>query len=245
VNELIAVVGRAIGAEQVQTVNARDLHAFLGLSRDFNQWLREQIERARLVAGRDYLSYEDVGKPTGGRPRREYALTLEAAKHIAMVSGTEMGFQVREYFIECERHAKQAVRPVIPQTLPEALRLAADEAEKRAAAEAQLAIAAPKVAALDRIAIAGGSLCVTDAAKALQIRPVDLFHWLSSNQWAYRRPGASHWIGYQSRLQQGLLEHKVTTVRRNDGSDKVTEQVRITPKGLAKIAEALACLETA
>jgi hypothetical protein len=45
----------------MQTVSARDLHAFLGLARDFNQWMREQIERVRLAEGRDFQSYEDVG----------------------------------------------------------------------------------------------------------------------------------------------------------------------------------------
>lgn len=90
--------------------------------------------------------------------------------------------------------------------------------------------------ALDRIAEADGSLCVTDAAKALQIRPSDLFTWLRRNHWIYRRMGTSHDVGYQSKVGQGLLEHKVTTVYRSDGTEKVTEQVRVTPKGLARLA---------
>nr|WP_254601829.1 phage antirepressor KilAC domain-containing protein [Cupriavidus taiwanensis] len=156
------------------------------------------------------------------------------------MSRTAKGVEARNYFIACERRAKLLAKAVhIPQSLPEALRLAADEAERRAAAEAQLAIAAPKAEALDRIATAEGSLCVTDAAKALQMKPRELFNWLSGNQWIYRRTGSPNWIAYQNRLQAGLLEHKVTTVERNDGSEKVTEQVRVTPKGLAKIAEDL------
>lgn len=51
------------------------------------------------------------------------------------------------------------------------------------------------------------------------------------------RPGASGWLGYQHRVQQGLVEHKVGTFTRADGSEKVTEQVRITAKGLARLAE--------
>lgn len=69
------------------------------------------------------------------------------------------------------------------------------------------------------------------------MRPRELFNWLSSHQWIYRWTGSPNWIAYQNKLQQGLLEHKVTTVERGDGSEKVTEQVRITPKGLARIAE--------
>lgn len=139
-------------------------------------------------------------------------------------------------------HAK----PAIPQTLPDALRLAADlaeqkaqEAQKRIAAETALAEAAPKAQALERIAQAQGSLCITDAAKALQVTPQTLFRLLQAEQWIYRRPGGAGWLGYQNRIQSGLLEHKVTTVTRDDGSEKVVEQCRITPKGLARLASSL------
>lgn len=102
--------------------------------------------------------------------------------------------------------------------------------------EAQIAEAQPKVKAFDRIADSDGSFCVTDAAKALQMRPKDLFSYLSQHGWTYKRAGASHWLGYQAKVTQGLLQHKVTTVLRPDGSEKITEQVRITPKGLEKLA---------
>ncbi|MBL4761333.1 MAG: phage antirepressor KilAC domain-containing protein, partial [Gammaproteobacteria bacterium] len=94
----------------------------------------------------------------------------------------------------------------------------------------------PKAEALDRIANSDGSLCITNAAKDLQFRPKDLFAWLSQNMWIFRRAGNSGWIAYQDRIQAGLLEHKVTIVSRSDGSEKTTEQVRITPKGLTKLA---------
>lgn len=104
--------------------------------------------------------------------------------------------------------------------------------------KAQLAETMPKAEALDRIATADGSLNITDAAKALQARPKDLFAWMQRNNWIYRRVGSDHWCAYQPRIQAGLLEHKVTTVSRSDGSEKVTEQVRVTPKGLARMAAA-------
>ena len=85
--------------------------------------MKRTIER--LIEGRDYLSHNFVENPSsGGRPRTDYHLTLEAAKHIGMMSGTDKGFEVRDYFIECERRAQQAVSQfAIPQSLPEALRL--------------------------------------------------------------------------------------------------------------------------
>lgn len=50
------------------------------------------------------------------------------------------------------------------------------------------------------------------------------------------RAGYSEDTAYQSRIQQGLLEHKVTEVTRSDGSSRITEQVRVTPKGISKLA---------
>lgn len=91
----------------------------------------------------------------------------------------------------------------------------------------------------DRLARADGSMCITDAAKALQMRPRDLFSWLQQHRWIYRRAGGAGWLGYQDRTQARLLEHKVTTVDRPDGSQKIIEQVLVTAKGLAKLSELL------
>lgn len=98
-----------------------------------------------------------------------------------------------------------------------------------------IAAQAPKVLALDRIATADGSLCITAAAKNLQIRPKDLFSWLQSRKWIYRR--GKEVLGYQLAIQQGLIEHKLTTVDHPDGTPCVYTQARLTPKGLVKIAQ--------
>lgn len=94
----------------------------------------------------------------------------------------------------------------------------------------------PQADALQRFSLAEGSLCITDAAKTLQLQPKKMFSILQEQKWIYRRVGSDHWIGYQDKLQQQLLEHKTTTVSRTDGSEKISEQVRITPKGLSKLA---------
>ena len=94
-----------------QTVNARDLHAFLEVKKDFSNWIKKQIERARLVEGRDFVVITGSPKRANGefnpKPSVEYHLTIEAAKHVAMMSGCDKGFEVRDYFLECERIAKQ------------------------------------------------------------------------------------------------------------------------------------------
>lgn len=93
------------------------------------------------------------------------------------------------------------------------------------------------VAALDRIAGSDGMLSVTAAAKVLGMRPKDLFQWMASNGWAYKRPGASAWIGYASKCNPGYLWHNTTTIYRPDGTEKTTAQLMVTPKGLTVLAK--------
>ena len=102
--------------------------------------------------------------------------------------------------------------------------------EKVLALEETVQTQAPKVAAFDRIATADGSMNITAAAKHLQIRPKDLFGWLSEHKWIYRRNGNKSWLAYQTHIQQGLLEHKINSVVQDDGVERVYEQVRLTPK---------------
>ena len=115
--------------------------------------------------------------------------------------------------------------------------------EKVIALQSQVSVMEPKVEALNRIAMSDGSMYLTDAAKHLQVQPKWLFRWLQQHQWIYRRAGGSGFIGYQSRIQVGYLEHKVSTVERSDGSTKAAEQVRLTAKGLAKLAEVFSTQE--
>lgn len=128
----------------------------------------------------------------------------------------------------------------------EAARAWADEVEqKRIAKQEVIALQGkveeikPVVEAYGRIAIADGSLNMTETAKTLQVRPIDLRRWLLANRWIYRRNGSKNWLGYQDRVQSGLIEHKISTYEKDDGSQGISEQVRITPKGITVLAKAL------
>ena len=110
--------------------------------------------------------------------------------------------------------------------------------QERLVLEHKVEVLEPKAEALDRIATSDGSMCITNAAKSLQVQPKQLFSWLQQHQWIFRRQGGSGWVAYQNRIQAGLMEHKVTTIERSDGSEKVVEQVLVTAKGLAKLSEA-------
>ncbi|MEN5171472.1 phage antirepressor KilAC domain-containing protein [Acinetobacter higginsii] len=137
----------------------------------------------------------------------------------------------------------QVAKPIDPMKLladPHALRNALlTYSEKVIELEQQVEVMQPTIEAFDRIATADGSFCLTDTAKALQMRPKDLISWLNQKQWIYKRTGSAHYLGYQEKVQSGYLEHKVTEITRGDGSAKITEQVRVTPKGLTKLSKLL------
>lgn len=106
-----------------QAVNARHLYAWLESKRQFSDWIKEQIMRCDLIQDVDYQSFSQIcEKPQGGRPTTEYALSIDAAKEISMMSQTEKGKQARRYFIECEKIAKHGNALALPKTYKEALR---------------------------------------------------------------------------------------------------------------------------
>lgn len=135
--------------------------------------------------------------------------------------------------------ALEASAPVfaIPTTLSAAPRLAADQSEKIEEQKVQLAIAAPKVAALDLIATADGMLNLQAAGKALQQQPNKFIQLLREKGWIYKRPGSTKNCARAEKFNAGYLTTKAHTVIQSDGTERVREQVMVTPKGLAKLAE--------
>jgi len=132
-----------------------------------------------------------------------------------------------------------AANPIANMSRTDILRLALDSEEKRVALETQVTSMAPKVAALERIAESDGLLNPTGAAKALQLQPKRVFEYLRTHGWTYRRAGGRSDVAYQDKIAAGYLTHKVHIAHREDGSERVCEQVMVTPKGLAKLAQDL------
>ena len=118
-NELISLTKSAINGEFQQTVNARELHAFLGSKQDFSTWIKNRIEQYDLVENQDFvLAPQFCGASLhGGHNRLDYYITLDMAKELAMVERTDKGKQARQYFIECEKQLKQAQSGFVSEQL--------------------------------------------------------------------------------------------------------------------------------
>ncbi|MBU1282736.1 MAG: phage regulatory protein/antirepressor Ant [Gammaproteobacteria bacterium] len=183
----------------------------------------------------DALSFEHIYQDTQNREQTEYLLDREHTDCLLTGYSAPLRMKVIRRWQELEQ--AQAA-PALPSTLPEALRLAADLAEQCTHLQLVVTDQAPKVAALARIAVASGSMCLTDAAKHLGVQRGALIDWMRANRWVYRRSGSDRLVAFQPRLDAGLLDHKVTLLGVDEeGARRLASQVRITSKGLAVLAQ--------
>lgn len=125
--DLISIQQQPIDGELIQTVNARELHAFLEVGKDFATWIKDRIDKLEFVENQDFvcspiLGSKDQPLGRGGHNRLDYFLTLDMAKHLSMIERTPKGHEARQYFIECERQLHAIVK-VPQQDAAERLRL--------------------------------------------------------------------------------------------------------------------------
>lgn len=121
---LIPVFQGELEGRAQQLCDARDLHQFMQVGRDFSNWIKGRIEQYGFIEGEDFYSVlspssdekngfcsPDLASKSerrGGHNRTDYHLTLDMAKELAMVENNDQGRQVRRYFIAMERQARES-----------------------------------------------------------------------------------------------------------------------------------------
>ena len=85
------------------TVSARDLHKALNIQSRFSRWFENN--KRLFVEGEDYNKCTSNTVVNNGAVREleDYQITMIMAKHLAMMSRTEKGKEVRDYLINLER----------------------------------------------------------------------------------------------------------------------------------------------
>ena len=89
-----------------KVVDARELHQFLGVKRDFSTWIKDRIKKYGFEENVDYTTAPRIGGAVhkgGGHNKINYALTINMAKELSMVENNEQGRKARKYFIEAEQ----------------------------------------------------------------------------------------------------------------------------------------------
>lgn len=171
-----------------------------------------------------------------GRPGRHYLVGKRDSFVIVAQLSPEFTAALVDRWQELEAQVSQFL---IPATYADALQAAADQAKDNQSLRLVILDQAPKVAAIKRLAAAGGAICITDAAKHLQLKPSMLFAWLEQHRWIFRRQGSGRWTAYQPRITSGYLIHKVTSLKADPetGVERAAFDPLVTPKGLAHLAE--------
>ena len=233
-NELIPIKVARIDGTEINTVNARDLHCFLENKDKYTTWIKDRIEQFGFVENKDFVTFSENSEK--GRPRKEYIVSIDMAKELAMVERNAKGKEARLYFIDCEKKLKQAQALQLPQSLPEALRLAANLAEQKMQLEAQIKEDAPKVDYYDQLQEAPGEVTITRLAKLFGIQRKRMIDWLRRNRFIY---GATN-TPYQNRIEQGLLVlRNPDGARHSDGTPVFSPYAHVTSKGAAAIYRGL------
>ena len=89
---------------QGNLINARELHKFLESKQIFGNWIVNRIKKYKFIEGKSYI-IKLLNRVDGkaGKPKKEYYLTLDMAKELAMVENNSKGREARLYFIEAEK----------------------------------------------------------------------------------------------------------------------------------------------
>lgn len=213
-------------------MSSREIAELIGSSHD------NVLKTIRALVAKGVVSSNDTPyvHPQNGQVYREFLLSQRDTLVVVSGYSVELRARIIDRWQELEAQAGQFQ---IPATYAEALQAAADQAKDNQTLRLVILDQAPKIAAIKRLAAAEGAICITDAAKHLQLKPSKLFAWMQQNRWIFRRQGSGRWTAYQPRITSGLMVHKVTALKPDSetGADRAAFDPLVTPKGLARLAE--------
>ncbi len=214
-----------------QTMSSREIADLC--NKDHRHVLRDIDD---LNATYEVMALPKVGQSNytadNGQSYRQYLLNKEQT--IDLITGYRADIRIRINRRWQELEA-QASAPVIPATLSEALRLAADQAELIEHQQSRLALVEPKAAALDVIDSSIGSINVRDTAKTLGIPQNKFVNWCIAHDWMYR-DNRNKLKMSSIRMKQGFMEERAVTYQGNSNERVATTQPLFTPKGLTRLA---------
>lgn len=232
---LIAISNNNVGGTTTQTVNARELHGFLESKQEFSNWIKNRINQYGFIDGHDFtIDKVVIGKAT----QFEYHLTLGMGKELAMVERTAKGKQARQYFIECERQAKQAHTGQQSEVSPElqiaqAILLAGKMIEEQKVLIAEMQ---PKADFYDAVTGSDTAIDMAIVAKTLDIGigRNQLFQFLRDRAILDR-----HNIPYQEYCNRGYFRVIESQYNKPDGSSHISFKTVVFQKGLDYIRRKL------
>lgn len=108
-----------------QTVDARKLYKFLQSKQQFADWIKNRIDEYGFTENEDYVVYEfdyqgnllnsslhKFMKTDSQTHTKEYEVTIDMAKELAMVERNEQGRAARKYFIDADKKVREMTLPI-------------------------------------------------------------------------------------------------------------------------------------
>ena len=214
-----------------QLVSARDLYHGLELKIRFSLWVSKNFHE--FEEGEDFtsVSRDTEVKNNGGiqiRELQDYALTLDMAKQLCMMSHSDLGKKYRRYFIELERKWND------PQEVVK--RGYAILQNENARLKIELESAKPKALFADAVSTSDTPILVGELAKILHQNGVSMgqnrmFRWLRDNGYLISKKGTSYNMPTQRAMELGLFKIKENAITHSDGHVTITKTPKVTGKG--------------
>lgn len=107
-NSIIQITKNTINGVEINSINARELHSSLEVKKAFTTWINTALENAGAIENEDFTKLKCSLEGSGYQ--YDYILTLDMAKHIAMMSKVKKSKEVRDYFIDFEKKGKVLIQ---------------------------------------------------------------------------------------------------------------------------------------
>ena len=87
--ELIQISEIEINGILTKTVNARDLHEYLEVGKDFSTWIKSRIEKYDFIENQDFIiDSPNLGNQTEGRGGDRRSIEYYLLNHLSMLNRT-------------------------------------------------------------------------------------------------------------------------------------------------------------
>ena len=105
---IITITKSEIGNAELNSVNARDIHNYLQVNSKFADWIKRAISKYDFKENIDYVCFLKNEKAGNNAISKEYIVTMDMAKELAMLENNPKGKETRKYFINCEKELQKS-----------------------------------------------------------------------------------------------------------------------------------------
>lgn len=218
-----------------QTVSARDLHDALEATERFSVWVQRYLPS--FDEGEDFTSVSRLTVVNNGAEREleDYALSIDTAKHICLMSRTDKGKECRQYLIDLEK-AWNTPEQIMARALLVAKQTIDNLSKKAEVLQLQVNDMKPKAEFFDAVADSKTAISMNEVAKVLNVKGYGrnkLFEFLRNKGMLDK-----YNVPYQKYVDLGyfrVIEQKYM----KNGEPQVTTKTLVYQKGVNAIRKLL------